>query len=149
MTEKRPAGPKRRDTRPATIRGLADDAARLLDRLRDEMAVQAIHRALEALWGVIGDANRYVDAQAPWALRKSDPARMRTVLYVLAETIRHLAILAQPVTPAATAKMLDQLAVPADARGFAALGEQGALTPGTPLPAPEGVFPRYVEEAAA
>ena len=121
----------------------------LLARLRDEMAAQAIHRALEALWGVIGDANRYVDAQAPWALRKSDPARMRTVLYVLAETIRHLAILAQPVTPAAAAKMLDQLAVPADARDFAALGEEGALTPSTPLPAPEGVFPRYVEEAAA
>ncbi len=128
---------------------LLGQAHGLLARLRDEMAAQAIHRALEALWGVIGDANRYVDAQAPWALRKSDPARMRTVLYVLAETIRHLAILAQPVTPAATAKMLDQLAVPADARSFAALGEKGALTPGTPLPAPEGVFPRYVEEAAA
>ncbi len=121
----------------------------LLAGLRDEIAVQAIHRALEALWAVIGEANRYVDAQAPWALRKSDPARMRTVLYVLAETIRHLAILAQPVTPASAARMLDQLAVPADARDFSALGEAGALTPGTPLPAPEGVFPRYVEEAAA
>jgi methionyl-tRNA synthetase len=44
--------------------------------------------------------------------------------------------------------MLDQLAVPADARTFASLGEKGALKPGTPLPKPEGVFPRYVEEAA-
>jgi methionyl-tRNA synthetase len=73
---------------------------------------------------------------------------MATVLYVLAETVRHLAILAQPIMPHATAKMLDQLAVPADARTFAALGEKGALKPGTPLPKPEGVFPRYVEEAA-
>ena len=45
----------------------------------------------------LGAANRYVDEQAPWALKKTDPARMATVLYVLAETIRHLAILAQPV----------------------------------------------------
>ena len=44
--------------------------------------------------------------------------------------------------------MLDQLAVPADARTFAALGEEGALKAGTALPKPEGVFPRYVEEAA-
>jgi methionyl-tRNA synthetase len=46
------------------------------------------------------------------------------------------------------AKMLDQLAVPAGTRAFAAQGESGALKPGTPLPKPEGVFPRYVEEAA-
>jgi methionyl-tRNA synthetase len=46
------------------------------------------------------------------------------------------------------AKMLDQLSAPADARTFAALGEKGALKAGTPLPAPQGVFPRFVEEAA-
>lgn len=49
--------------------------------------------------------------------------------------------------PASMARLLDQLAVPADARGFAALDR--ALTPGTPLPAPSGVFPRYVEEGEA
>jgi methionyl-tRNA synthetase len=71
---------------------------------------------------------------------------MRTVLWVLAETIRRLAIYVQPVVPGAAAKLLDQLAVPEAARDFAAL--ETALVPGTPLPKPEGVFPRHVEEAA-
>ncbi|HKT17105.1 MAG TPA: methionine--tRNA ligase, partial [Stellaceae bacterium] len=78
---------------------------------------------------------------------KVDPARMATVLYVLAETLRYLAILAQPVVPLSAAKLLDQLAVAAEKRDFAALEE--ALVPGTPLPKPEGVFPRYVEAAPA
>ncbi len=122
---------------------LLDAARGLLDRLRGDFAEQAFHRALEALWQVVGDADRYVNEQAPWALRKSDPKRMTTVLYVLAEVIRHLAILVQPVVPGAAAKLLDQLAVPADRRDFAALATP--LAPGTVLPKPEGIFPRFVE----
>ncbi|MEE8270233.1 MAG: methionine--tRNA ligase [Alphaproteobacteria bacterium] len=126
---------------------LLDKAAGLLERARAEMAVQAFHRVLEATWAVIGDANRYVDGQAPWALRKTDPARMATVLYVVAETVRRLAILSQPVMPGAMGRMLDQLAVPSDARDFAHLGDAGALAPGAALPKPQGVFPRHVEAA--
>ena len=126
-------------------KALLDAADGLLDTMREHLLVQEFHAALAAEWRVIGQANRYVDAQAPWALRKSDPARMDTVLYVLAETIRHLAILAQPVTPNAAGRILDQLAVGAETRGFACLGPAGALAPGTPLPKPEGVFPRFVE----
>jgi methionyl-tRNA synthetase len=107
------------------------------------MAIPAPHRALELIWEVIGEANRWVDGQAPWTLRKTDPARMRTVLWVLAETIRRLAILTQPFMPDASAKLLDQLAIAADARDFAAL--DSALVAGTALPAPQGVFPRLVE----
>jgi methionyl-tRNA synthetase len=127
-------------------RRLLGSAQALLATLRAEIEVQAFHRALDALWAVIGAANRYVDEQAPWALRKTDPPRMGTVLYVLAETIRHLAILTQPVIPDASARILDQLAVPADRRGFEHLGADCALSPGTPLPAPQGVFPRFIEE---
>ncbi len=115
----------------------------LLEKVRADFADQSFHRALETIWQVVGNANRYVDEQAPWALRKTDPARMRTVLYVLAETIRHLAILVQPVVPAAAAKLLDQLAVPVEERSFAALATP--LKPGTALPKPEGIFPRRVE----
>jgi methionyl-tRNA synthetase len=129
-------------------RKLLGAAHALLPKVRPIYAEQAFHRALEAIWQVVGDGNRYVDEQAPWALKKTDPARMATVLYVLAETLRHLAILVQPVMPDAMAKMLDQLAAPAGARSFAALGEGGALKPGTRLPKPDGVFPRYVDEAA-
>ena len=121
-------------------------ARALLGTLRAEIGVQAFHKALDAVWAVVGDANRYVDEQAPWTLKKTDPPRMATVLYVLAETIRHLAILTQPVMPAASSRILDQLALGPDERGFERLGQGGALVPGTALPAPQGVFPRYVEE---
>ncbi len=94
----------------------------------------------------MAEANRYVDEQAPWALRRTDPARMATVLYVLAETIRHLAILAQPVVPQAAARLLDQLAQAPERRNFAALAAH-PLAPGAALPPPEGIFPRYVEGA--
>lgn len=127
-------------------RALLDAVGGLLADVRDHMDRQAFHTALETIWGVIRAANGYVDRQAPWKLRKEDPARMATVLYVLAETIRQLAILCQPVMPGAMAKMLDQLGVPEDARGFDALGEGGVLPPGVELPKPAGVFPRYVEE---
>lgn len=110
---------------------------------REAMASQQIHRWLEAVWAVVGEANRYFAAQAPWALRKTDPARMETVLYVTAEVIRKAAILAGPAIPLGAPKLLDLLAVPADARDFAALGNR--LVPGTALPAPVGVFPRYVD----
>jgi len=62
---------------------------------------------------------------------------------VLAEVIRHLAILAQPVVPDAAARMLDQLAVPEQQRSFDSLGDQEMLLPGTALPKPQGIFPRY------
>ena len=119
----------------------------LLPRLRDCMAEIASHRALELIWEVCGAANRYVDAQAPWTLRKTDPARMATVLWVLAETVRRLAILTQPYMPDASARLLDLLAVPAGRRDFAAF--DAALVVGTALPAPAGVFPRHVEPEAA
>jgi methionyl-tRNA synthetase len=119
----------------------------LYEIARAAMNRQEIHMALGAIWTCIGDANRYFAGEAPWALKKTDPARMETVLYVTAEVIRQIAILAQPVMPASCNRLLDQLGVATDARSFAALGQR--LVPGTPLPAPQGVFPRYVDESAA
>lgn len=127
---------------------MLDGARNLLEIVRNHIDRQGFNHALEAIWTVIRAANGYVDRQAPWKLRKEDPARMLTVLYVLAETIRHLAILCQPVMPDTMSKMLDQLGVGEDARTFASLGEGGALTPGAALPKPEGVFPRFVDEDA-
>jgi methionyl-tRNA synthetase len=122
----------------------------LLPRLRALIAEQALSRALEAIWEVVGAANRYVDAQAPWTLRKTDPPRMATVLWVLAELIRHVAILTQPVMPDAASRILDQLAVSPARRSFADLGPDGArLVPGTALPPPAGVFPRQATHDAA
>src|SRR5690606_23986212 len=115
----------------------------LLDLSRKAMDEQAIHQMLNAVWQVVGDANRYFAAQEPWALRKTDPARMATVLYVTIEVVRQVAILAQPVMPASSSRLLDLLGLHAEARAFEQLGSYGRLVPGTPLPPPEGVFPRY------
>jgi methionyl-tRNA synthetase len=115
--------------------------------MRQEFEVQAFHKALDVIWAVIGEADRYVDEQAPWALKKTDFARMETVLYVLAETLRHIGILLQPFMPMSASKLLDQLAVPVDKRSFAHSGEAFALKSGTPIPAPQGIFPRYVDPA--
>jgi methionyl-tRNA synthetase len=115
---------------------------------RSAMASQQIHQALNAVWAVVAEANRYFAGEAPWALAKTDPPRQATVLYVTAEVVRQIAILAQPAMPAASAKLLDSLGIPADARDFAALGGAARIKPGTALPAPVAVFPRYVDPAA-
>ncbi|WP_144831961.1 methionine--tRNA ligase [Kocuria rhizophila] len=107
----------------------------------------AFHRGLESVWRVIASANRYFTAQEPWVLRKTDPERMATVLYVTAEVLRIVAVLVQPVMPGSMARLLEQLGQPeGEARMFSALGTR--LAPGTVLPKPSGVFPRYEEPAA-
>lgn len=121
----------------------------LLDTVRVAIDQQEIHNALIAIWSVIGEANRYFAGEEPWALRKTDPERMRTVLYVTAEVIRRVALLIQPVVPNAAARILDQLGVPADERGFGRFGDAASLSPGTALPKPEGVFPRWTEREEA
>jgi methionyl-tRNA synthetase len=118
----------------------------LLPICREAFDAQQIHLALNAVWGLVAEANRYFANAAPWQLRKTDPARMGTVLYVTAELIRQIAILSQPAMPGSAAKLLDLLAVPADRRDFDALGPVGRLNAGTVLPPPSGVFPRYQEK---
>ncbi|WP_417318212.1 methionine--tRNA ligase [Emcibacter sp.] len=120
----------------------------LLDRVREKMDQQSFNQALEVIWKIVGDANSYFTAQEPWALKKTDPKRMGTVLYVTAEVIRQVGILTQAIMPESASRLLDQLQLPADKRGFAELGQTGRLTSGTPMEKPEGVFPRYVEAEA-
>jgi methionyl-tRNA synthetase len=117
-------------------------------KAREAMDRQGLKQYLDAVWGVVADADRYFAGEEPWAKAKTDPARMGTILYVTAEVVRQVAILAQPATPAGAGKLLDMLGQGAEARSFASLGEAGRLRPGTPLPAPAGVFPRYVEPEA-
>jgi methionyl-tRNA synthetase len=115
---------------------------------RNAMATQQLHQVLNLAWAVVAEANRYFAGEAPWALAKTDPARMGTVLYVTAEVTRQIAILAQPFMPTAAAKLLDLLGVPANERDFSVLGGGHRIAAGTRLPAPSPVFPRYVEPDA-
>jgi methionyl-tRNA synthetase len=124
---------------------ILDAANALLAECRAQHKAHAISRALDAIWKVVADANRYFAGQEPWALKKTDPVRMATVLHVTAEVLRIVGILTQPYMPGASARLLDSLAVPLDKRQFADLAE--GLSAGTLLPAPQAIFPRFVEEA--
>src|SRR5471032_111716 len=115
---------------------------------REHMKTQQLHQVLNAVWSVVADANRYFASQAPWALAKTDPKRQGTVLYVTAEVLRRIAILSQPVLPTSAAKLLDLLAVQADARDFSALDAGKRIVAGVKLPPPAPVFPRYAEPEA-
>lgn len=127
----------------------ADDRAlsdllydRLIEKMRTAIDAQKPHEYLQAVWEVVHAANAYVDHQAPWVLKKEDPGKMSHVLYVLAETLRVLGLAIQPIMPDKAAALLDLLAVPEDRRNFSFLSAEHALTPGTPLPAPQALFPR-------
>ncbi|WP_342729931.1 methionine--tRNA ligase [Bradyrhizobium sp. B117] len=115
---------------------------------REAMATQQIHQWLNAVWAVVAEANRYFAGEAPWALAKTDPARQKTVLYVTAEVVRQIAILAQPAMPTASSLLLDSLGIPAGERDFTMLGGDKRIAPGSTLPAPTPAFPRYIEPAA-
>jgi methionyl-tRNA synthetase len=129
------------------ILAAADD---MIGAAREHMKTQQLHQVLSTVWAVIADANRYFAGEAPWALAKTDPAKQGTVLYVTAEVLRQVGILCQPFMPASAGKLLDLLGVPAGERQFARLGNANRrLAPGTSLPPPAPVFPRYIEPEAA
>jgi methionyl-tRNA synthetase len=128
-------------------RALLASADALLATSRAAYDRQEIHRSLEAIWAVVAETNRWFTAAAPWALKKTDPERMGTVLWVTAEVIRIVAILAQPVIPTSAGRLLDALAQGEGARDFAAIATR--LAHGIALPAPTPIFPKWVEPAEA
>ncbi|MGL4497241.1 MAG: class I tRNA ligase family protein, partial [Beijerinckiaceae bacterium] len=120
----------------------------LPEKARAAMRDFAIHTLLADVWAVVSEANRYFASQEPWALKKTDPARMNTVLAVTAEILRAVAIMAQPAIPVAAAKLLDLVMAPQDKRLIADVGAHGRIAAGTALPAPAPIFPRYFEAEA-
>ena len=113
---------------------------------RDHLGDLALHRALESIWEAVSAANGYFADEAPWSLRKTDPVRADTVLYVTADLVRRLAIMVRWAIPTSADALLDQLAQPDEARDFSSLAI--GLQHGVQLPPPQGVFPRWVEPAA-
>ncbi|MCJ7597485.1 MAG: methionine--tRNA ligase, partial [Methyloceanibacter sp.] len=115
------------------ILAAADETSARVEAAIDDFV---IHRALEIIWALVADTNRYFAGEEPWAHKKTNPERMNTILYVTAEVLRQIGILVQPIMPESAGKLLDQLGVPQDARDFAQLGPKGRLSPGIKLPAP-------------
>ncbi|MFM9934676.1 MAG: methionine--tRNA ligase [Novosphingobium sp.] len=140
----------------------ADDQllATVFDACREELprefAGLNFSAGIEAWMRGVFACNQYVDEQAPWALRKTDPERMRAVLMTLFMAIRDLTIAIRPVVPTAANAVLDQLGLPFEARGITALTDAGwymqRVATGERLAAPSPAFPRLelpVEDEAA
>lgn len=131
---------------PGDIDLLADLHAMATERLPAEFDQLAFSVGIEDWLRAVFACNQYVDTQAPWALRKTDPERMKAVLMTLFRAVRTLAIAIRPVVPTAADNLLDQMGIAADARDFAALedGEwlaklvASGFTVGQPVP----IFPR-------
>ena len=128
-------------------RAMMTEVTEALHAAQDAMDQQLIHEATGAIIAALSSANNYFAAQEPWALKKTDPVRMATVLYVTADTVRRLAIPMQAFVPASAARLLDQLAVPDDQRSLQAALQANSLLTNSELPAPQGVFARLEKPA--
>jgi len=129
----------------AEVEAMLGDASALAEKARASMKDFALHSVLAEIWRVVAEANRYFASQEPWKLTKTDPARRDTVLYVTAEVLRNVALMAQPFVPEAAGKLLTLLGVAEDQRDFAKVGAGNRLMSGAALPPPAPIFPRYVE----
>jgi methionyl-tRNA synthetase len=131
-----PAAGPRTDAEDALMAGVAAAEAGMHEAMKD----LAIHNALDAVWAVARDANQYFADQAPWSVRKADPARADTILHFTVEVIRRIAIMARWAIPDGADRLLDLLGQDKSARNFDALARP--IVAGAALPAPSGVFPR-------
>jgi methionyl-tRNA synthetase len=118
-----------------SIKDSMDDYRNLIDN-------QKFDQYLKNVWVTISNANKYVDEQAPWSLKKSDFSRMEDVLYILLETVRQVSILLQPFMPDSSKVILDHLKVADKERDFKSLEKmyEGGIKITTPLP----IFPRII-----
>ena len=122
---------------------IAQATIRMVQEFRDQMDQFAFHRALQAVWEVIGRANRYIVENAPWELAKdpADSEKLATVLYHLLESLRLITLCIQPVMPTTAEKMAAALGVDSPAT-FADHSQWGLLKPGTAIAKPDSLFPR-------
>jgi hypothetical protein len=128
----------------AELLALVDDACR--NDVPREFAEFAFSQGLDSWMRAVFACNQYIDAQAPWALRKTDPARMEAVLETLLRAMRALAIAVQPIIPASAGKLLDQLGIEPHGRDYGALNDQDYYARladgGIVIAPPAPIFPR-------
>ncbi len=105
----------------------------------------ALSQAVEQWMQAVYACNAYVDEQAPWALRKTDPQRMETVLATLYICIAQLAVAIAPIIPASAATLLDRMGIAEDLRTFEAIGSHWyspLAESDFKIDQPVGLFPR-------
>ena len=122
----------------ALAEGTPDKARQHMDELQFSLALQDI-------WQLVGECNRYIDVNAPWVLVKTDDGkeRLKTVLYVLCECIRIVAILIAPTMPRTPARIYEQLGIAeGELTGWESASRFGLLPAGTKVQKGEALFPR-------
>ena len=123
---------------------LLASAASLRELTGEAIASQSIDKYVQHMVSMVWDANKYIDVQAPWVLKKTDQERMKTVLYVLMEVMRHVAVLYQPLMPTSSNMILDQLGIPEVEREFEHLAkDECKISLGKEISKPKAVFPRF------
>lgn len=120
-------------------------AKQTIEQVRKAMQSYKFNQSLEAIISLATQINVFIDHEAPWSLKKTDPAKMKQILYQALELIRYLAIMLQPITPSIAAKLLDLLAIDKNQRQLKHLHVDYALQPLTALPKPEALIPRIAE----
>jgi methionyl-tRNA synthetase len=108
-------------------------------------------RVLEEIWRLITDVDLLISEQKPWVLAE-DPARrahLETVLWIAADTLRVVAVLAHPVIPSATERLWKSLGQNGSVgeQGIDAL-EFGTIKPGVKIAKAETLFPRVEKQEA-
>jgi methionyl-tRNA synthetase len=126
---------------------LSELAGTILDRYLENMSTFKFHRALQVVWELISQANKYIVTNEPWALVKAPDrvGRLHTVLYNLTETLRLLTLLLQPVMPGTCGKMAEGLGLKQDSplvTDLSGNGSWGKLEAGTRLQKIDALFPR-------
>ena len=101
-----------------------------------------ISRLLENIVSLAEKANIYVDSEAPWKLKDSDPKQMKQVLYLLLEVARYIGVMLLPFMPDLANKMLDQLSISQSERTFKHLTRDYSIKTGQNIPLPAPIFPR-------
>ncbi len=126
-------------------RALIAQATALPGKVEKVMDSLQFSQALQEIWHLIGESNRYIDQTQPWILGREggDHERLKTVMYVLAECIRFAAVLIGPVMPSTPERIYEQLGVDEDSqKSWASLEAFGGLKAGAKVKKGEAIFPR-------
>ncbi len=125
-------------------RTLSDEASELPRKVEEQMNRLQFSQALVEIWKLVGDCNRYIDQTQPWVLGRSEETRDRlgTVLYILAECVRFIAVLIGPFMPNTPDRIFAQLGIAPEEGTWDSLNFFGGLKPGTQVHKGEALYPR-------
>jgi methionyl-tRNA synthetase len=117
-------------------------------RVDELMNEQAFNKALQAIWELVGLANKYIDETSPWALAKDEALqeRLATVMYNLLEAVRLIALLAGPFMPETAGKILAVIGDDETDLSLEGRDVWGLLKPGTTIAKAAPLFPRIDKE---